>query len=499
MAANLALPISGKFIDAGARVFDAAHATYGLTTGGSAAANGTAIRAAIAAAAAVGGVAYIPAGTYAFDGLGSITGACTIEGAGKGATILNYSGSGNGGTISGTGDGRTILKGLSLVDNGGTGAYGLQISRRVHLEDVTVDGFQNHNLYFLTGANPDTEAPYLSYLLRVTSQNSAACGVYIGSTCNLVHLVDCDIKNNDTKGIHIVSAENYVILGGQSAYNGHEGLRVESAAFGLVVGLYGEGNNTATGYADALFDASCSNTRAIFGNMQGTITVSSTDGMDVSRAGARISPLPMNLRDIDHGDDGSSTFTTKPKNGTSGFSNVLLFTNTGGGSANAYEFEVSGLGRVFRIGPTNISDRTLQVGISGGATASTPTFSLAGQSVICRSESFTDLGTTPQATFASASWGTAFRADIALTTTTNHRAIFSVHGAIESGVALTYTAFGGANCTITESPDGTFALSGLGDSRTYTLAFDTGSGTATLRADATVTGTTTLAYTLWQY
>lgn len=203
----------------------------------------------------------------------------------------------------------------------------------------------------------------------------------------------------------------------------------------------------------------------------------------------------MNLRDIDFGSDGTSSFTVGPSNGTSGFANVLKHSNTGGGSANAYEWDVAGVGTVWRIGAQNISYVPLHSENSTSTTA-TPNLDLNDQQIVARSESFTDLGTTPQSLHGGVRLGVGFRMDCTLQTPAAHHATFTIYGGFQSGVAFLFSGVQGANCTLTETTDGNFEVTNVGDGRTYTLNVDTGSGTATLKADATVSGTTTLHYFL---
>lgn len=70
---------------------------------------------------------------------------------------------------------------------------------------------------------------------------------------------------------------------------------------------------------------------------------------------------------------------------------------------------------------------------------------------------------------------------------------FNVNTGIENGSSHRFTHSSPANCSVSEGSEGVFSITGLGDSRTYTLAFSTSTAAATLSASSTATGDTTLS------
>jgi hypothetical protein len=105
---------------------------------------------------------------------------------------------------------------------------------------------------------------------------------------------------------------------------------------------------------------------------------------------------------------------------------------------------------------------------------------------------FTNLGTTPQSVNYSA--GNAFVVHFFLQTVGGnpHQASFTIYGGRQAAVSHRFTGYAGGNCSISETSEGVFSITGLGDSVTYTLTIGTGSPSATLAASSTQTGTTTL-------
>ena len=72
----------------------------------------------------------------------------------------------------------------------------------------------------------------------------------------------------------------------------------------------------------------------------------------------------------------------------------------------------------------------------------------------------------------------------------NDQATWSLSMGREDAVSLRLTAYGAANCSISETSEGVFAVTGLGDGRTYTFTFDTGFASFSLKASSLATGST---------
>jgi hypothetical protein len=86
--------------------------------------------------------------------------------------------------------------------------------------------------------------------------------------------------------------------------------------------------------------------------------------------------------------------------------------------------------------------------------------------------------------------GNTFVYTIFLQNIDNDQATFSLSMGREDAVSLRLTAYGAANCSISETSEGVFAVTGLGDGRTYTFTFDTGFATFSLKSSSLATGST---------
>jgi hypothetical protein len=106
---------------------------------------------------------------------------------------------------------------------------------------------------------------------------------------------------------------------------------------------------------------------------------------------------------------------------------------------------------------------------------------------------FTNLGTTPQS--VTYSGGNVFIAHFFLRNNLPDadQASFTIYAGRDGGISHKYTGYAGGNCSLSETSEGVFSITSLGDGVTYTLNFGTGSPNATFAASTTLTGTTTLA------
>ena len=87
---------------------------------------------------------------------------------------------------------------------------------------------------------------------------------------------------------------------------------------------------------------------------------------------------------------------------------------------------------------------------------------------------FTNLGTTPQSiTYLG---GNAFIAHFFMQTATPsgnpHQCSFTIYGGRQAAVAHRFTGYAGGNCTLNETSEGVFSITGLGDGVTYTLTIN---------------------------
>lgn len=107
-------------------------------------------------------------------------------------------------------------------------------------------------------------------------------------------------------------------------------------------------------------------------------------------------------------------------------------------------------------------------------------------------DNFVNLGTTP----VSIHGGTTVSSCIMfmrLAVVNGSTADFIIFSEIDAGIAWRFNVVVGANCSITQSPAGTFTITGLGDGHTYILKLSAGSAIGTFEAEGTITGTTALS------
>jgi len=130
---------------------------------------------------------------------------------------------------------------------------------------------------------------------------------------------------------------------------------------------------------------------------------------------------------------------------------------------------------------------------SGNAYSDNPQINYDDEDIIefARLQNFTNLSTTPVYILEGGATGAGFF-DFCLTNIDGDKATFRICVGVEAGVIWKFLHVLGANCAITESSEGVFAISGLGDGRTYTLTCSTGASQMTLKASSTATGTTKL-------
>jgi hypothetical protein len=106
-------------------------------------------------------------------------------------------------------------------------------------------------------------------------------------------------------------------------------------------------------------------------------------------------------------------------------------------------------------------------------------------------DTFTDLSTSAWSVANGNALGNGIL-HCALKNVDSDMATFTIYCGVEQGVSHRFTYAAGANASISETSEGVFEISGLGDGRTYTLTGSTANAGFTLKASSTATGTTTL-------
>lgn len=221
-----ATSVASSLLEIRARELSPAQAEYGLSTGGSAAANSTAITTCLADANTAGTSVVIPGGTYAHQGITyPADGRVNLRGAGVGKTVLNNTHASNA-SIAATGVGgagptpyceRFKISDLTLSASAiHAGQYGLALTlcTRFAIEDVFVekhaDGARIVSAW--RGSFRGVEANSNTNGFHFTSG-------YAGSTP--LTFIDCHAGDNTGIGVWIEDAvEGLVWHGGDVDHNG---------------------------------------------------------------------------------------------------------------------------------------------------------------------------------------------------------------------------------------------------------------------------------------
>jgi hypothetical protein len=135
---------------------------------------------------------------------------------------------------------------------------------------------------------------------------------------------------------------------------------------------------------------------------------------------------------------------------------------------------------------------TLQYSVTSGGVTTETTPTTRGNNLVSTVTSYTDLSTTARNIANGLSIFPSGIHKFVLINVDGDEASFEVSVGFENGVAFKFSPITGSNANCSISGTSTLSITGLGDGRTYTLAFNTGSGAATLASSTTATGTTTL-------
>ena len=204
----------------------------------------TAIQAAITAASVSGGPVFFPSGTYLYaTGLTCAVRNVQFVGAGKRATILNYTGSGValtiGTTSSGNSDGTAVI-GLSIVGTS-SATVGLDIiqANSFLLQQVLCSGFSTGKAFRVNGSNTGTviESDFNTSSIGISLESNGAL------TPNLITFIGGSCLNNATAVSSLATALGNRFLGVNFEGNTASPCIVMNGAIGwLIQGCWFEGN-----------------------------------------------------------------------------------------------------------------------------------------------------------------------------------------------------------------------------------------------------------------
>jgi hypothetical protein len=220
------------------------------------------------AASAGGKVLYVPAGTYKITTL-TWDKDVELRGAGRNSTVINVTTTTTHGLDiqgdSGITVNRLRMSGFTLAYTGtgqAASKYGINIIRKVILEDVYVKNFTSHGIYF--DGTDTSQAPYFSELRHVWSKSNGGDGCRVRNNTNAIMIFECQFDKNTGVGFHHLTdgSATYgsTIIGGQACYNGSYGWHFESGTNLTVLGIYHEQNgcsapgNNATAYVTTSYD-----------------------------------------------------------------------------------------------------------------------------------------------------------------------------------------------------------------------------------------------------
>ena len=174
---------------------------------------------------------------------------------------------------------------------------------------------------------------------------------------------------------------------------------------------------------------------------------------------------------------------------TTGRKNVLI--GGYGGNSGGLDIRTSSNNIVLSDGDGNIrmyapSDNFVRFGTRGNTTAAPGISSIYN--------SYTNLGTTPQTVDVVGGNASILHFFMQNSQADPDQASWTIWAGRDGGTAHRYyTVGGGGNCSISETSEGVFSITGLGDGVTYTLTASTSNFSWTFAASSTRTGTTQLS------
>lgn len=222
---------------------------YGADPGNTAAANATAIQAALdAAKAAGGGTVYIPEGEFTTNAVSYDTSATSdqdaprvkILGASKGASILKAGTGVTGPLLTLLGNsgayqqGHVLLESFKLEGQNQTNEDGLLINSCVFagFKDVYVTNFGRYGVnIFDTDQSHFIGCTFFANLAGVTINN----GTPTTTGPNSLTFVDCSLSNNSQWGVDAYSLNAVTFVGGSIQYNGIAGAVGSTSYYGIKI------------------------------------------------------------------------------------------------------------------------------------------------------------------------------------------------------------------------------------------------------------------------
>ena len=224
---------------------------YGASTSGSAAANTTAIQAAINRVATAGGIVFIPGGTYAINEL-TLPDRTVVAGAGRDRTILSYVGTGVaiGNATPGTRRYDWGIRDLTLTTSTGAVGLGLDSISISNFNNLKVNGFSDSGVYVHSSVsggavynrfyNVTAQSCATGFKLRGTSSNANVWHCCRGNVCSEWCWDLQDSNDNTIDTCQAESSTNAIkidstILGG-SRWHRIRNCRIEHCDTGITIG-----------------------------------------------------------------------------------------------------------------------------------------------------------------------------------------------------------------------------------------------------------------------
>jgi parallel beta-helix repeat protein len=190
----------------------------------------------------------------------------SFKGVGKGETVLEYTGTGNGVEVKGGSGNVTgwLVKDLSITtDTNGSGSNGLHVENASQgdVERVDVDGFGDDGVFNTSGNTNKYE--------KCRVQNNSGNGISLESTSSDTTIEDCTVTDNGVHGIKIEDSSACRVRGGNVEKN---------AGLGVYINVSSGSVNGAT-LADVFLDSNLQSQNA--NHIKISVGVGTLRGVDI--------------------------------------------------------------------------------------------------------------------------------------------------------------------------------------------------------------------------
>jgi len=181
-----------------------------------------------------GGVVYLNAGTYNISSTIQVKSKVTLMGAGRAATIINYTGTGAALEVNNTsGVYNWVIKDLRVTATQGAHAISLNYAREGRIENIKIVGaFSTTGIRFDNGS-------WSNRIINCQITGITGDGIFLGPQSNAIMVSGCQITSNTGDGVQVSYANGCQLTSNQIEGNG-KGIHIAavggaSTVFGLKI------------------------------------------------------------------------------------------------------------------------------------------------------------------------------------------------------------------------------------------------------------------------